>query len=186
MAYANIFSNNGFTPVNLEAIKSPIRRIRPVAANRVKTISATEVVLCVGDAYTLDATGNAQHAGPNDTVFGIVELITLAPLTSVMNGQGPVSQEVFLSTDSGSIVGIEDRRVDFEAQTDTFATSNEAGLFNLVDALYSSLFRQSRQSLNIGGGAGAQFRVIDKVNRPTDNAYGTNCRVICNLAQALN
>lgn len=183
MAYANVSSPNGFIPVNMESIKSPIRRQRPVAANRVKTVSATEVVLCVNDAYTLDNSGNAVHAGPNDTVYGVVELIVLAPIQTVMNAQGPISQEVLAATDSGAIVGIEDNRVDFEVQSDTFATANEGGFFNLSDAAYSSLFRQSRQSLNVGGGVGTQFKAVDKVNRPTDNAYGTNCRVLVNLAQ---
>ena len=58
-------------------------------------------------------------------------------------------------------------------------------MFDLVDALYSSLFRQSRVSLGTAQGAGTQFRTIDIVNRPTDNAYGANARVICRLAQAL-
>lgn len=184
MAYANISSPDGFHPVNAENIKAPSLVVRPVLANRAKTASATETVLCIGDAYTLDAAGNAKHAGPNDTVYGIVAAFKLAPVTSVMNAQGPLSQEVLLATDAGSIIGWEDSKVDFEVQTDTFATSNEGGLFNLTDALYSSLFRQSRQSLNVGGGAGTQFRARDIVNRPTDNAYGANARVIVRLAQA--
>jgi len=185
MAYANIFSNDGFHIVGQDSIKSPIIRPRLVLAGRPKTASATEIVLAPGDPYTLDANGYAMHAGPNDRVYGIVALIELAAITSIMNGQGPVSQEVLLQTDMGQIQGMEDPRVDLEVQTDTFATANEGGLFNLVDALYSSLFRQSRVSLGTAQGAGTQFRAVDIVNRPTDNAYGQYARIICKLAQAL-
>lgn len=185
MAYANVSSPNGFQPVNLDNVKSPTRRRRPVAASRSATASASTAIISIGDAYTLDANGNAQHAGPNDVVYGIVELIEVAPLPSVMNGAGPVSQDQIAAADAGSIVGIEDKRVDFEAQTDTFAVTNRGGLFNLADAVPSTLFRQSRQSIDVGSGVGFQFRAIDLVNRPTDNAAGANARVLVNLAQAL-
>lgn len=166
MAYANISSPDGFRPVNLDNVKSPTRRRRPVLGSRVATASATAVIISVGDAYTLDASGNAQHAGPNDAVYGIVELIEVAPVPSIMNANGPVSQDQIAAADVGSIVGIEDRRVDFEVQTDTFAATNRGGLFNLADAASSTLLRQSRQSLNVGAGAGFQFRAIDIVNPP--------------------
>lgn len=185
MAYPNISAPNGFFPVNGDAIKSAKTIRRPVLSGRVATASATEVVISLGDAYTLDASGNAKHAGPNDVVYGIVLTIELAPVTSIMNSQGPVSQDQLAATDAGAIIGIEDPAVWFEAQTDTFAATNRNGLFNLLDALSSTLFRQSRQSLNIGGGAGVQFRAIDIVGRPTDNVLGANARVYCKLAQAV-
>lgn len=185
MAYANVSAPNGFKPYSGDAIKSAKTQRRPVLAGRAKTASATETVISVMDAYTLDANGNALHAGPNDVVYGIVLAIELNPVTSIMNAQGPVSQDQLAAADAGAIIGIEDPAVWFEVQTDTFATGNKSGLFNLLDALASTLFRQSRQSLSIGGGAGVQFRAIDIVNRPTDSSYGANARVYCKLAQAV-
>jgi hypothetical protein len=185
MAYPNVFSPNGFLPLLGDNIKSPKLIKRPVLGSRVATASATEVILSNYDAYTLDANGNAKHAGPNDVVYGIVSAIVLAPLPSVMNANGPLSQDQILAADAGTIIGIEDPNVLFEVQTDTFAAANRGGLFNLVDALASTLFRQSRQSLNVGGGAGVQFRAIDIVARPTDNVLGANARVFVKLAQAV-
>lgn len=185
MAYANQSNPDGFHPSQGDAIKSAKTMRRPVLSGRVATASATEVIISIGDAYTLDANGNAKHAGPNDVVFGIVHTIELAPVTSIMNSQGPVSQEQLQSTDAGAIIGIEDPVVLFEVQADTFAVANINGLFNLADALANALFRQSRQSLSVGGGAGVQFRALDIINRPTDNAYGNNARVLVKLAQAV-
>lgn len=185
MGYANVSAPNGFKPYSGDAIKSAKTMRRPVLSGRVATASATEVILSVMDAYTLDANGNAKHAGPNDVVYGIVHAIELNPVTSIMNAQGPVSQDQLAASDAGAIIGIEDPSVWFEVQTDTFATANKNGLFNLLDALSSTLFRQSRQSLNIGGGAGVQFRAVDIVNRPTDSSFGANARVYCKLAQAV-
>jgi hypothetical protein len=185
MAYANQSNPDGFHPLQGEAIKTAKTLLRPVLAGRVATASAAEVVLSIGDAYTLDANGNAKHAGPNDVVYGIVVGIDLNPVTSIMNSMGPVSQDQLAAADAGSIIGIEDPGVYFEVQTDIFAAANRGGLFNLADALASTLWRQSRQSLNVGGGAGVQFRAIDIVNRPTDNALGANARVFVKLAQAV-
>lgn len=183
MAYANQSNPDGFHPSQGDAIKSARTMRRPVLSGRTATASATEVIIAIGDAYTLDANGNAKHAGPNDVVYGIVHTIELAPVTSIMNSQGPVSQELLQSTDAGAIMGIEDPAVLFEVQADTFGTANINGLFNLADALASTLWRQSRQSINVGGGAGVQFRALDIVLRPSDNAYGANARVLVKLAQ---
>jgi hypothetical protein len=185
MAYANVSSPNGFIPLLGDNIKSAKTIKRPVAATRTVLSGATETILSLYDAYTLDASGNAKHAGPNDVVYGIVAAIVLAPLPSIMNANGPISQDQILAADAGTIIGIEDPSVYFEVQTDTFAAANRDGLFNLLDALSSTLFRQSRQSLNVGGGAGVQFRAIDIVPRPTDNALGANARVFVKLAQAV-
>ena len=184
MSYANTFGPNGFKPLMGDAIKSAKTIRRPVLANRAKTASATESTLSKWDAYTLDANGNALHAGPNDVVYGIVLAIELEAVPSVMNGQGPVSVDQLLITMAGAIIGIEDPAVYFEVQTDTFATTNENGLYNLVDALANTLFRQSQQSLGVAGGPGFQFRAIDIVNRPTDNAYGQYARAMVKLSQA--
>ncbi len=183
--YANAFSPNGFKPLMGDAIKSAKTIRRPVLSGRGATPSATEVIISVGDAYTLDNNGNARHAGPADVVYGIVLAIELNPITSIMGGQGPVSQDQLAASDAGAIIGIEDEAVYFEVQADTFATSNMNGLFNLVDAAANTLFRQSQQSLNVAGGPGNQFRAIDIVNRPTDSAYGASARVIVKLAQAV-
>lgn len=184
MSYANQFSPNGFRPLQGDAIKSAKTLRRPVLSGRVATASATEVIICVGDAYTLDANGNAKHAGPNDVVYGIVAAIELQAVQTIMNAMGPVSDDFLAAAESGAIIGIEDPAVYFEVQSDTFATTNENGLFNLVDALSSTLFRQSSQSITTAA-PGTQFRAIDIVNRPTDNAYGANARVIVRLAQAV-
>jgi hypothetical protein len=167
-----------------DAIKSLKTIRRPVLANRAKTASATETILSVHDAYTLDANGNALHAGPNDVVFGIVLALELEAVPTIMNGNGPVSVDQMLTAYAGAIIGIEDTNAYFEVQTDNFNTNNENGLFNLVDALANTLFRQSQQSITTGA-AGVQFRAIDIVNRPTDNAYGANARAIVRLSQAV-
>jgi len=184
MSYANVFAPNGFKPFMGDAIKSAKTIRRPVLANRAKTASATETILSAGDAYTLDANSNALHAGPNDVVYGIVLAIELEAVPTIMNAMGPVSVDQILAAYSGAIIGIEDPSVYFEVQADTFATNNENGLYNLVDALANTLFRIGSQSLGVAGGPGTQFRAIDIVNRPTDNAYGANARVIVKLSQA--
>jgi len=185
MSYANTNSPNGFRPIQGDAIKSAKTQRRPVLANRVATASATETIISVGDAYTLDANGNALHAGPNDVVYGIVLALELEAVPTIMNGQGPVSVDQMLTAYSGAIIGIEDTSVYFEVMADTFATGNKNGLFNLIDALSNTLFRQSKQSLGVAGGPGVQFRAIDIVNRPTDNAYGSYARVVVRLSQAV-
>ncbi len=185
MSYANVNGPNGFKPLMGDAIKSAKTIRRPVLANRAKTASAIETILSRWDAYTLDANGNALHAGPNDVVYGIVLAIELEANPAIMNGMGPVSVDQMLTAYSGAIIGIEDTGVYFEVQADTFATANENGLYNLADALANTTFRQSAQSLSVAGGPGTQFRAIDIVNRPTDNAYGAYARVIVKLSQAV-
>lgn len=185
MGYPNRFAPNGFAPVNLEGIKSPVKARRPVVANRAQTASASTAILSVGDAYTLDANGNALHAGPNDVVKGIVELIELEAVPNLMNSNGPVSVDQMLQAYFGAIIGIEDSRVFFEVQSNVFNTANIGALFNLNDTIAPSLlFRQSRQYLFVPT-AGLQFRSVDIAYRPTDNAYGVDARVIVRLAQAV-
>lgn len=183
MGYPNQFAPNGFSPVNLEGIKSPIRMRRPVVANRNPTGSASTAILSVGDAYTLDANGNALHAGPNDVVYGIVDLIELEAVPTIMNANGPVSVDQVMQPYSAFIIGIEDSKVFFETQADNFNPPNIGQLYNLNDTVApSTLFRQSRQYIATGA-AGTQFRAMDIAYRPTDNAYGANARVIVRLAQ---
>src|SRR5581483_984058 len=186
MPYANVNSPNGFIPIGLEGIKSPKRKRRVVDANRAATASASTAILSVGDAYTVDANGHAKHAGPADRVQGIVEAIELKADPTIMNANGPVSVDQLTAAMSGAILGIEDENVDFVVQADTFAESNQLGLFNLLDTVApSTLFRQSRQSLNVSGGAGTQFRAIDIKNSPADNAYGAFAKVVVRLAQVV-
>ena len=80
----------------------------------------------------LDLSSNGTYSMPaRMMVYGIVLAIELNPVTSIMNAMGPVSQDQLASTDAGAIIGIEDPAVWFEVQTDTFATTNKNGLFNL-------------------------------------------------------
>lgn len=185
MPYPNVFGPNGFLAYQHDPIKTVKILPRPVLAGRVATPSATEVVLCVGDPYTLDTLGNAMHAGPGDVVTGIVAAIGLNAISDVMAGQGPVSQEILRAQDAGYIIGYESREYYFEVQTPNFVPANIGGLYNLVDALYNPLLRQSRVSLGTLA-AGTQFRAVDIIPRPTDNNYGPNARVMVHLVETVS
>ena len=100
-----------------------------------------------------------------------------------MGGQGPVSIDYLPAATAGVVLGIEDPSTMFEVQTDTFASGNRGGNFNLADTAPDPVLRQSRQTLSIGGGIGTQFKAIDIVNRPTDNALGQYARVAVRLIQ---
>lgn len=184
MALANVSRPMGFMPSTQGGRTAAQAIRRPVAASRSAVGAAASADLAIGDAYALDANGNAIHAGPDAVVRGVVRGFEMAANPSVMGGAGPVSIDYLLAANAGAILGIEDPSTLFEVQADTFATTNRGGNFNLADTAPDSTLRQSRQTINIGGGAGVQFKVIDIVNSPADNATGTNARVLCRLLQA--
>src|SRR5215472_15774291 len=177
MAFANANRPNGFDPSRSNGKTQLVSKPRPVAASRTPVGAAATADLAIGDAYALDANGNAYHAGADATVRGIVRGFRFQAIAGVMNGQGPISVDYLPAASPGVVLGIEDPSVLFEVQTDTFAVTNRGALFNLLDAADDPLWRQSRQSINVGGGAGTQFRAIDIVERPTDNAIGANARI---------
>jgi hypothetical protein len=150
--------------------------------------------MAVGDAYGLDANGNAFRAGPNDSVRGIVVGLRFLGDPNVMGGQGPISLDYITGAEGAAaantivaqILGCEDPTVLFQVQADSFAANNIGGLFNLADAAPDPTYAQSRQTLAVLAGVGAQFQAEDIVNSPADNAYGTNPRVQVRLLQTFN
>jgi hypothetical protein len=104
-----------------------------------------------------------------------------------MNGQGPVSIDYLTgsSTPYPTILGVEDNGAEFNVQADTLSLAQVGGAVNLLDAAPDPQYRQSRQSINVGGGAGTQFRIIGLVNDPASNAYGANARAIVRMLTVL-
>lgn len=189
MPYQNVFRPMGFVPYAPAGKRAGNVITRPVPRTRtVNTGGNASTDLAIGDAYALDGTGNAYRAGPGDTVRGIVIGFFMAANPMVMNSAGPVSVDYVSGTPPGAtqqwpiLLGCEDAHAEFWAQSDTFAVANQGGLFNLLDAAPDPIYRQSRQSMNIGGGAGTQFRIMGLVNSPADNAYGQYARVFVRLA----
>jgi hypothetical protein len=185
MGYSNVSRPMGFTPLkpmgkeNASVVPRPIPAVRTVSAG-----GNASRDIAIGDAYSLDANGNAYRAGPNDAVRGIVIGIRFVASTLVMGGQGPVSEDYSANGAIDVLLGCEDNYVDFMVQADTFAATNINGQFNLADAAPDSTLSQSRQTLNVGSGAGIQFKAQDIVQSFADNAYGTNARVIVRMLQA--
>jgi hypothetical protein len=142
--------------------------------------------LAIGDAYTLDANGAVHRAGPTDTVRGIVIGFFMQASPLVMNGAGPVSTDYVTGTVSAPFtfpltLGCEDAEAEFWCYCDTLAQANIGSPFNLADAAPDPVYRQSRQTINVGGGAGTQFRVMSLVNSPADNAYGAFARIVVRM-----
>jgi hypothetical protein len=187
MGYANVFRALGFNPY-LPAGKTQgftIARNIPTTPTT-NTGGNASVNMAIGDAYALDASGNAYRAGPGDTVRGIVLGFRFLANPSVMGGQGPVSIDFFTSgTASATLIGLEDPTIMFSVQCDTFAVANIGMSINLVDAAPDSTLRQSRQSVSISNGVGTQFRVIDLVQDLAANAVGANAQIYVSLLQSI-
>lgn len=188
MAYSNTSKPNGFL-ASEESVGHPHVVPRPVANVRPANAGGNASTdLAIGDAYALDANGNAYRAGPNDVVRGVVIGFDFAANPAVMNANGPLSVDYITGAPaSGSwpnVLGIEDNKCIFEVQADTFAAANQLGSFNLADAAPDALFRISQQKINIAGGAGTQFKAIGLKPSPADNAYGANARILVEMLQA--
>jgi len=155
--------------------------------------------MAVGDAYGIDASGNAFRAGPGDYVRGIILSFVLQASGLVMGGNGPVSLDYVTGTlaTAGLLIGIEDPSVDFSVQFDTFNASDVGKRFNLVDAAPDSTWRQSRQKVS-NAAPGVQFQAIDIVGGPgtapggsgsnpamgsPNDAYGANAQGMVRLLQ---
>ncbi len=188
MAYSNVFRALGFNPL------FPVGRVTSNTVTRPTTVprhAATggnaSLDLALYDAYALDNAGFAYRAGPSDVVRGIVIGFVFQASPLVMNGAGPVSVDYLTGTSTPfpSIIGVEDNGAEFNVQSDTLSQAQIGGAVNLLDAAPDPLFRQSRQSINVGGGAGTQFRIIALVNDPASNAFGTNARAVVRLLTAL-
>lgn len=187
MGYANVSRLMGFMPY------LPAGKVYGFITQRNIPITPTtntggngSLNLAIGDAYSLDASGNVYRSGPNDVVRGICIGFRFLANPSVMNGQGPVSIDFYTSgSAAATVLGCEDPTVMFSVQSDTFAASNIGGSYNLVDAAPDSTLRQSRQSISILGGVGTQFRVIDLVQDLAANATGANAVVYVSLLQTI-
>jgi hypothetical protein len=194
MGYANVSRPMGFNPLLPAGKAAAIARPRPVPAVRQASGGGNASTdLAVGDAYGIDANGNAFRAGPNDSVRGIVIGLRFSGNANVMFGQGPISYDYITGLMGGVgtaivayILGIEDPTVAFSVSSDTFAQTNVGGKFNLTDAAPDPTYSQSRQKLNVAGGAGAQFEAQDIVPSPADNAYGANAQVVVRMLQTFN
>ena len=185
MAYANVSRPMGFVPKFNVGRNSNNVMARPVAASRNAVGAAASAIIAIGDAYALDASSNAYHAGADAVVRGIVIGFVIKAVPTIMGGGGPISQDILLATDAGTVLGVEDAGAEFTVQCDTFAQANEGGLFALTDAAPDTTFRQSRQTLNIGGGAGTQFVAVKLDQSPADNAYGANARAVVRVKTTL-
>lgn len=203
MGLANVSRPFGFIPLIGGGRSNPITRVRPVPTTRSANHGGNSSTdMAIGDAYGIDSNGNTFRAGPQDIVRGIIVGFVLGASGLVMNGNGPVSIDYITGTLSTAIllIGIEDNDVDFSVQSDTFAAGNVGQLFNLADAAPDSLWRQSRQTISIGGGVGAQFQAIDIVGGPgtwpggtnsnpsmgnPDDAYGANAQIVVKMLQAI-
>lgn len=195
MGYANTFRPMGFNPLLAAGKAAAIAKPRPVASVRQAAAGGNASTdLAVGDAYGLDANGNAYRAGPNDAVRGIVVGLRFLGNPNVMSGQGPISLDYITGTLGGAtgssvvaqILGIEDPTVAFSVQSDTFAANNVGGKFGLLDAAPDPTYAQSRQTMNIGAGVGSQFEAQDIVQSPADNAYGANAQIVVRMLQTFN
>lgn len=186
MPLANVNSPMGFRL--LDFLSAVSTRQRNVPAARVVVGAALSADIAIGDAYGIDANGNAFHAGPDAIVRGVVVGFALQPVSTIMNGNGPISIDYLAAAGAGLVIGCEDPNARFEVWSDAvvgFVQANIGAKFNLGDAAPDSLFRQSRQFLNVNGGPGTQFTAIDKINSPADNAFGASCRVQVQLATAI-
>lgn len=188
MGYANVSRLMGFMPY------LPAGKVYGFITQRNIPITPTtntggnvSLNLAIGDAYSLDASGNVYRSGPNDVVRGICIGFRFLANQSVMNGQGPVSIDFYTSggTAASTVLGCEDPTVMFSVQSDTFAQANIGMSVNLVDAAPDSTLRQSRQSVSILGGVGTQFRVIDLVQDLAANATGANAVIYVSLLQTI-
>lgn len=185
--YANASRPMGFIPLDSGGRANTIQRRRPFAAVRNASAGGNASTdMAVGDAYSLDGNGNAYRSGPNDTVRGIVLAFEFQAVSTIMSGQGPVSVDYVTGTQTGFILGCEDPSALFVVQADTFALGNVGGKFNLADAAPATVLAQSRQTLNVGAGAGAQFQAADIQASDADNTYGANARVEVRMLQTFN
>jgi len=201
MPLGNTSRPMGFIPYNAAGRWNPIVVPRPIPLTRTGSGGGNASTdMAVGDAYGIDGSGNAFRAGPSDTVRGIIMSFVLQATSLVMNGAGPVSFDYVTGTLAavGLLIGCEDPEALFLVQADTYAASNAGGKFNLADAAPDPLWRQSRQTINIGGGAGTQFNTIDIPGGPgtappgvptmgsPNNAYGANAKVLVRMLTTYN
>lgn len=188
MPYSNVFRALGFNPMlPVGRVHSNVM-VRPTTGVRhVATGGNASLDLAIGDAYALDAAGFAYRAGPGDVVRGIVIGFVFQASPLVMGGAGPVSIDYLTgsSTPFPSILGVEDNGAEFNVQADTLSQAQIGGSVNLLDAAPDPTFRQSRQSINVAGGAGTQFKITGLVNDPTSNAFGANARARVRMLTAL-
>jgi len=178
----------GFVPLFPSGKQNGIVKPRPIAAVRQAAAGGNASAdIAIGDAVGIDANGNAFRAGPNDIVRGIVIGFRMVASSLVMNSNGPISDDYSVNGAANDVALVcEDANVQFMVQADTFAQIDVGGKFNLADAAPDPLYSQSRQTINIGGGAGTQFQAEDLLLSTADNSYGANARVVARLLQTFN
>lgn len=189
MVLANKSRPMGFIPYNMGGRANPIITPRPCTAGRTNTNAITNDDLAIGDAYTLDTSGNAHRAGTvgvPDVVAGIVVGFRLEAVPTLP--PGPLSVDYMYAAYAGVILGCEDPTQLFSVQADTFAITNTNERVNQADAAPDSTFRQSRQTLNVGAGSVApfNFQVQGIDPSPADNAAGANAQVLVRLLNSPN
>jgi hypothetical protein len=142
----------------------------------------------IGDAYTLDANGNAfralgSEAETASVVRGVVEGFRLQAIGASPNG--PVSKDYIADSDSGFIIGIEDEEAVFVVEISSFAATEVGNDCDLTNVDGDSVpLRQSRQYLDsgtLGTGGSGQFVIVDLYQSPADNAYGNNAQVLVRI-----
>jgi hypothetical protein len=183
MGYSNVFRAIGFKLHAPDGKANAPVRPRPVVAVRQPSGGGNASYdIAIGDAYAIDVNGNAFRAGPNDAVRGVVIGFRFIAVSTIMNSNGPVSEDYSANGSVDTILGVEDDITLFEVQSDNFTAPMAGMKVNLVDAAPDSTLSQSRQSLTTAA-QGTQFQIQDLVPSLADNAYGTNARVFCRLLQ---
>src|SRR6267142_4176760 len=92
MGYANVSRPMGFNPLLPAGRQNGIAKPRPIPAVRQASGGGNaSTAIAVGDAYGIDANGNAFRAGPSDSVRGICIGFRFLGDPNSMAGQGPVS-----------------------------------------------------------------------------------------------
>lgn len=173
MALANVNAPRGFTLLRTGGKTDPVRRERTATG-----------ALAMGDAYKLDANGNATRVSSgSDVVKGIVEGFVLQGLAA--SPSGPESIDYLASTETGSIIGIEDPTAEFVVQATTFASSDIGKNADISDSAPNAALRRSRQQVDGGSlGSGDQVKVLGLLDSPADNAFGSYAKVVVKLLQA--
>lgn len=99
MPLPNVHAPRGFSLYRVAGKKEAVRRERPVLANHNGTN------LMAGDAYSLDAGGNAFRAEGFDTTPGVVRGIVEGFRFQAIQAsqQGPVSQEYLPDGEAGYV-----------------------------------------------------------------------------------
>lgn len=180
MPYPNVNAPFGFRPFRRGGQAEVNRVVRQVA-------TTDQNDLRVNDAYMFDGAGNVTRAtAATDVVVGIVEAVALAPVPG--QGQGGVESQGFIQAgQGGQVIGIEDLDAEFRCQITTVAATDIGVNTQLavVDQPATPPLYNSQQSAVLDAvGGHDQFRLVELVNSPADNAYGAFAQVVVRVIHA--